>query len=319
MRTTLLAALVAVTAWLSPAMAQTYPDRPVRIIVPFPAGSALDAMARVTADKLKDSLGQPFLVENRPGVTGHIGGEAAARAKPDGYTILVGASSTHVVSPHVMKGLRYDPIGDFAPVSLLARVPNILVVHPSLPVSSVAELIAHARANPGKLTFGSPGVGGNLHLAGELLKSMAGIDMLHVPYTGTQIYADFVSGRFDLMIDNMTTAIPNVKAGKLRVIAIASPDRVPELPGVPTIAETVPGYSVISWAVILAPAGTPKDVLGKLNAEAGKVLRSADVKLSFANFGFTAEPTTPAETERFMRSEYAKWGKVVKDANIRIE
>jgi tripartite-type tricarboxylate transporter receptor subunit TctC len=315
-----LAALFSVTVSVGAAIAEKYPEAPVKIVVAFPAGGGIDMLARAMARKLGDGLGQQFIVDNKPGATGQIGTLAVARAKADGYTLLLGASSTHVVSPHVTAHLPYDPLKDFAPITMVARAHNVLVVHPSVPVGNVRELIAYAKAHPGTLTFGSSGTGSNLHLAGELLKMMAGIDMLHVPYKGSaQAMTDLLGGQISVMIDNMPVALPHIRAGKLKVLGIASPDRVAELPDVPTVSETVPGFSVIAWGALLAPAHTPREIVETLNAQAVKALRSPEVVEGFAKQGFVASPTTPEELGTFMRSEFDKWRRVVKEAGIKTE
>jgi tripartite-type tricarboxylate transporter receptor subunit TctC len=296
-----------------------YPDKPIRMVVPFPPGGALDVLGRQVADKMAQNMKAQFVIENRPGATGHVGGEAVARAAPDGYTILFGASSTHAVSPNVLKGLRYDAIEDFAPVALAATVHNVLVVHPSVPAGNVREFLDYARANPGKLSFGSTGVGSNLHLAGELLKLMGRIDMVHVPYSSPQVMPDMLSGRIQVMIDNLPPTIQHIKSGKLKVLGIASPDLVADLPGVPLVSDTVPGFSVIAWGVMLAPRGTPRAIVERLNAEVKAAVESQEVREAFAKLGFVPAWRTPDATLQFMRTESAKWKRVVTEANIKVE
>ncbi|MBL8384012.1 MAG: tripartite tricarboxylate transporter substrate binding protein [Burkholderiales bacterium] len=297
----------------------SYPDRPIRMVVPFPPGGALDVLGRQVADRMAKNMNAQFVIENRPGATGHVGGEAVAKAVPDGYTILFGASSTHAVSPNVLKGLKYDAIEDFAPISLAATVHNVLVVHPSVPAGNVREFIDHARANPGKLSFGSSGVGSNLHLAGELLKLTGKFDMVHVPYSSPQVIPDLLSGRIQVMVDNLPPVIQHIRAGKLKALGVASPDPIPDLPGLPLVSDTVPGFSVIAWGVMLAPKGTPRPIIERLNAEMKKAIESAEVREAFARLGFIPAWRTPDATLEFMRNESAKWKRVVTEANIRVD
>lgn len=302
-----------------PAQAQKYPDKPVRVVVPFPPGGALDVLCRTAVGKLGEQMGQSFYVENRPGATGHLGSESVARqAKPDGYTLLCGASSTYVVSPHVMK-INYDPLKDLTAIGMLAQAYNVLVVHPDVPAKTTKELIAHAKANPGKLSYGSYGVGSNIHLATELFKMTAGIDMVHVPYTSPAVVPDLITGRIQVMIANLAPVAEHIRAGKLRVIAVASPETVPELPGVPTMQEALPGFSVIAWGALFAPAGVSPDVVKVLSSEILKMQQAPDVKAAFAKSGFAPYPWGSAETNAFIRAEFARWGKVVKDAKIQAQ
>jgi tripartite-type tricarboxylate transporter receptor subunit TctC len=296
-----------------------WPERPVRLVVPFPPGGALDALARQVADRVARNMNAQFVVENRPGATGHVGGEAVARSNPDGYTLLFGASSTHAVSPNVLKDLKYNPVEDFAPVALAATVHNVLVVHPSVPANNVRELIDHARANPGRLSFGSSGVGSNLHLAGELLKLTGKFDMVHVPYSSPQLMPDLLAGRIQVMVENLPPVVQHIRAGKLRVLGVASPDPIPDLPGVPPVSDTIPGFSVTAWGVMLAPKGTPRSIVERLNTEVKKAVESAEVREVFAKLGFIPAWRNPEATLEFMRAESAKWKRVVTEANIKVE
>ena len=298
--------------------AQRYPDKPVRVVVPFPSGGALDVLCRTATIKLSEMMGQQFVVENRPGATGHLGSEAVAKSKPDGYTLLCGASSTYVVSPHVMK-INYDPLKDLTSIGMLAQAYNVLVVNPTVPARDLGEFIAYAKANPGKLSYGSYGIGSNIHLATELFKLMAGLDMVHVPYASPQVVPDLVTGRIQVMIANLPQVVEYVRGGKLRLLAIASPDRVPELPGVPNMQDTLPGFSVIAWGALFLPAGAPREIADTLSAELRKLLESPDVKATFAKSGFVPYSWSAEETNAFIRAEFARWGKVVKDANIKVE
>ncbi|MBL8378928.1 MAG: tripartite tricarboxylate transporter substrate binding protein [Burkholderiales bacterium] len=297
----------------------TYPDRPIRMVVPFPPGGALDVLGRQVADRMAKNMNAQFVIENRPGATGHVGGEAVAKAAADGYTMLFGASSTHAVSPNILKDLKYNPIEDFTPISLAATVHNVLVVHPSVPANNVREFIDYARANPGKLSFGSSGIGSNLHLAGELLKLLGKFDMVHVPYSSPQVIPDLLSGRIQVMVDNLPPVIQHIRAGKLKAIGVASPDPIPDLPGLPMVSETVPGFAVIAWGVMLAPKGTPRPIIARLNEEMKKAIESAEVREAFARLGFIPAWRTPEATLDFMRNESAKWKRVVNEANIKVE
>ncbi len=313
-------ALGALCGLQSLAMAQgSYPDKPIRMVVPFPPGGALDVLGRQVADRMARNMNAQFVIENRPGATGHVGGEAVARAVADGYTMLFGASSTHAVSPNVLKDLKYNAIEDFAPISLAATVHNVLVVHPSVPAGNVREFIDYARANPGKLSFGSSGVGSNLHLAGELLKLTGKFDMVHVPYSSPQVMPDLLSGRIQVMVDNLPPTIQHIKAGKLKVLGVASPDLIPDLPGVPLVSDTVPGFSVIAWGVMLAPKGTPRPIVERLSGEVKKAVESVEVREAFSKLGFIPAWRNPEATQEFMRNESAKWKRVVTEANIKVE
>jgi tripartite-type tricarboxylate transporter receptor subunit TctC len=296
-----------------------YPERPIRMVVPFPPGGALDVLGRQVAERMAKNMNAQFVIENRPGATGHVGGEAVAKAAADGYTMLFGASSTHAVSPNVLKDIKYNPIEDFAPISLAATVHNVLVVHPSVPANSVKEFIDYARANPGKLSFGSSGVGSNLHLAGELLKLTGRFDMVHVPYSSPQVIPDLLSGRIQVMVDNLPPVIQHIRAGKLKAIGVASPDPIPDLPGLALVSDTVPGFSVIAWGVMLAPKATPRPIIARLNEEMKKAVESVEVREAFARLGFIPAWRTPEATLEFMRGESAKWKRVVTEANIKVD
>ncbi|MFO1081572.1 MAG: tripartite tricarboxylate transporter substrate binding protein [Reyranellaceae bacterium] len=298
--------------------AQAYPSQPVRVVVPGPAGNALDALARLMCEAMARQLGTTFVVENKPGASGHIGGEFVARARPDGYTLVFGSSTTHVVSPHILTDLKYKPLDDFDPISLIAKVANVLVCHPELPVKSIAELIAYAKANPGKLSFGSTGIGSNLHLGMELFMMMTGTVMQHVPYSSAALQLDLIAGRIQLLLDNMPVAVPNIRADKVRPLGVASLQRQPELPDVPPIADTIPGYEVGAWGVLMAPKGTPTAIVEKLNATVRAALAEPAVRDGFLKQSFHPAPMSPAETASFMRSEWDKWAKVVRDANIKL-
>ncbi|BCN40430.1 MFS transporter [Alicycliphilus denitrificans] len=322
-RRTLLAGMAVAAAGALPlgAAAQNYPAKPVTIIVPFSAGGTTDILARIVGQGLQTELGQPFVVDNRAGAGGNIGASLAAKAPADGYTLFMGTVGTHAINQALYKKMPFDPVKDFAPISRVATVPNLLVAHPSQPYKTVKELIAYAKANPGKVTFGSPGSGASPHVSGELFKSMTGTDLLHVPYKGSApAMTDLLGGQISIMFDNMPSAIQHVRSGKLRPIAVTTAKRSPELPDVPTIAEAgVPGYEAMSWFGMFAPAATPKPVLDKLNAALVKVLNQPDVKKKIAEQGGDVVAETPAQFAAFIKAESAKWGKVVKESGATVD
>ncbi|HEY4137833.1 MAG TPA: tripartite tricarboxylate transporter substrate binding protein, partial [Casimicrobiaceae bacterium] len=257
----------------------TYPTKPVRLVVPFPAAGTTDIIARATAQKLSEAWGQQVIVDNRPGAAGNIGSELVAKSAPDGYTLLMGTVGTHAINPSLYAKMPYDHVKDFAPVILVAGVPNVLVVNPELPVKSVPELIAYAKANPGKLNFASSGSGTSIHLSGELFKAMTGVQMTHVPYKGSApALTDLVGGQVQLMFDNLPSSLAFIKAGKLRAIAVTSKARAAALPDVPTVAESIPGFEASSWFGILAPAGTPPDIIARINGEVTRWLATPEAK-----------------------------------------
>ena len=300
--------------------AQTYPIRPIRMIVAYPPGGGTDIVGRLMAQKLGENLGQTVVVDNRGGATGNIGTELAARATPDGYTLLMGNVAPNAINVSLFKKLPFDPVKDFAPVSLVAVTPNILVVPPSFPVKTVKDLIALAKSKPGALNFPSAGIGSSSHLAGEMLKSMAGIDMVHVPYKGGgPALIALLSGQVQLMFATLPAAMPHVKSGKLRPVAVTTAHRSLALPELPTIAESgVPGYEAATWYGLLAPAGTPKAIVGRLHAEIVKIL-ATDTRQQLVAQGFEPVGNTPAEFAAYIKSEITKWGKVIRDAGIKPE
>ena len=307
------ALFTACTAFAAAAFAQGYPAKPVKVVVPYPPGGPTDIVARVVSQKLTEQTGQQFLVENRPGAGGNIGAEAVAKSPADGYTLLV-ATTAHAINPSLFKSLSYQLLKDLVPVSQLTSGPLVIVVNPALPAKSVAELIALAKAKPGTLNFASSGNGQSTHLSAELFNSMAGVKMNHVPYKGSApALTDVMGGQAALMFDTMLSAMPHVKSGKLKALAVTSAKRSPAAPDLPTVAESgLPGYEAIAWNNLLAPAGTPKDVIAKLSAELKKVLDQPDVKERFGAQGFAAAWTTPETSTAFMQSEVEKWAKVVK-------
>ena len=300
--------------------AAAYPTKPVRILVGYAPGGATDIVGRLIAQKLQEATGQSFFVENRPGASATIASEMAARSAPDGYTLLIAATTSHSILPSLMK-LNYDPQRDFAPVSLLALSPLLLAVHPSLPIRSVADMIKLARARPGQLTFGAGGTGTPPHLAGELFKQMTGVDMLYVPYKGeAPAIVDLVGGQISLIFSNVVAVLPQVQAERLRGVAVTSPNRLQPLPEYPTVAESgVPGYAVESWFGLVASPGTPADIVARLNTETVRAMAQPDLREKLAHQGLFVATGTPKELIALMQRETEKWAKVVKTAGIKIE
>lgn len=312
--------LVAVFCGLAgAASAQSYPSKPVRWVLGFPAGGASDILARAIGIKLTEAWEQQVVIDNRAGASGIIANELAAKAPPDGHTILL-VSSTYANLISMGKKLPYNPDQDLVPVTQLASVPNILSTHPSLPVKTVKDLIALAKAKPGQINYGTGGTFTGPHLATELFRLMTHIDIVHVPYKGTPpAVNDLLGGRMQMMFALSPVAMPHVKAGKLRSIAVSGSKRLPELPNVPTVAETVPGYDATTWYGLMVPRGTPQPVIDKLNGDFNKVLAMKDIVERMAVAGFQTEGGSPEEFTRYMKAEIAKWGKVIKEANIPVD
>jgi tripartite-type tricarboxylate transporter receptor subunit TctC len=306
-------------AVVGPAHAQAWPARPVRIVVPYPPGGIGDTVTRALAQGLADGLGQPFVIDNKPGASQMIGAELVAKAQPDGHTLFLGSVSSLAINVNSQKKLGYDPLKDFAPVSMAFYSPLYLVVNPSVPARSVPELIALAKAQPGKLTFASIGQGGSIHLAGELFRSMAGLDMVHVAYKGSApALTDVIGGQVSLMFDAGVSALPQVRAGKLRGLAVTSSRRSASTPELPTVAEagSLPGYEATIWFGLVAPAGTPREAVQRLSQELVRITRQAALRERFAPQGVELSATTPEEFADIIRAEIPKWGKVLKDANV---
>jgi len=307
--------LIGVT--VAPLYAQSYPKMPIRLIVPFPPGGGNDTLARIVGPKLAERLGQPVVIENRPGAGGNVGTEFTARARADGYTIaLVG---THVSSSVALyKKLNYDVMKDFAPISLLGLIRNLVLVHPSLPVKNLKELVEYARANPGKINFSSAGIGAGTHLGAELFKSLTKIDIVHVPYKGGgPALIGLMSGEVDMVVVGVATAMPQVQAGKVRALAVLSKERNRLLPSVPTAKESgIDKYEATTWYGVLVPAGTPRDVVNRLNAEWIKVAAMPDTKEKMQKVGFEPLSGTPEQFSEFLKAEIVRWAKVVREANI---
>ncbi len=297
-----------------PAHAQTYPDRAIRIIVPFAPGGSTDIVARITSQKLSERLKQSVVIDSRGGGGGNIGSDMVAKAPPDGYTLLLGTVGSLTINPTLYKKMPYDPLRDLAPIGYFGSTPNILVVHPSLPPRSVRELIAFARSRPGQLNYGSGGTGGSIHLAAELFKSLAKVDMVHVPYKGSApALIDLLGGQTQLMFATMPPALPHVKSGRLRALGVTGAQRSPLVPGLPTIAESgLPGYEITQWWALLGPPGLPPAIVTRLNSELNAILQQSDVKERFASEGAVTAPNTPEWLASFMKSEVAKWAKVVR-------
>jgi tripartite-type tricarboxylate transporter receptor subunit TctC len=301
--------------------AEPFPAKPAHLIVPFPPGGPLDAIGRAIAQKLTEAWGQSVVVENKPGAGGNIGADYVAKSAPDGYTVVMGALSTHAVNPSLYAKMPYDAQKDFAPITLVAVTPNVLVVNPSLPVHSVKDLIAYAKANPGKLSFGSGSNGSAGHLAGELFKVDTGVDMVHVPYKGAApAMQALLAGDTQLMFDNLASAMAQVKAGKLRALAVTTAQRSKLAPDLPTMAEAgVPGFDISTWFGLLAPAGTPPAVIDKWNTDVTKILSAPEMRERFAAQGAEAAPDSPAEFARFIARELAKYAPIVKASGAKVD
>jgi tripartite-type tricarboxylate transporter receptor subunit TctC len=302
------------------ATAQPYPSKPVRIIVNFPAGGIADVYARIIGAKVQEAWGQPVVVENRTGAGGNIGAEAVAKSPPDGYTLNMTAIGPHAINVSLFARMPFDPVKDFAPVAHVLEAEGLLVVHPSVPANGVSELIAYARANPGKLTFASAGMGTASHLAGELFKSMAKVEMTHVPYKGNvPAITDLLAGQTSLLFATMPTVLPHAKAGKLRALATIGSARATPTPELPTIGESLPGFEVNNWVALFAPAGTPADIVKRWNAEVQRIMQSAEIQARLPNEGARFIPMTPEQFGAFQKSEIAKWAPVVKASGARVD
>lgn len=321
-RTALFAALLA----LLPAIAQSqgaWPNRPVRFVVPYPPGGSLDQVARALADKMKDGLGQPVLVENRPGAGGNVGADAVAKSPADGYAIVMGAVATHAINPALYPKMPYDPVKDFQPVTLVASTPNVLIVPPESPLKSPKDLIDFAKRNPGRLNFGSGSNGSTGHLCGELFKQMTGTFMVHIPYAGgNPALLGLMAGQTDLMFDNLANASAQIKAGKVRALAVTTLKRSPFNPDLPTMAEADPrlkGFDLDTWFGIMAPAGIPKEALDRLHAEIVRALATADLKDRLARMGAEPGGNTPAQFAEFIAREAAKYARIVKLSGAKVD
>jgi tripartite-type tricarboxylate transporter receptor subunit TctC len=315
--------IVAVCALLlaGGALAQSYPSKPIRIVVPFPPGGATDIIARAVGADLTRQWAQPVAIENRAGAGGNLGADQVAKSAPDGYTLVMATVGTHAINMSLYSKMPYDTVRDFSPVSLVAAVPNILVVHPSVPVKSVKELIDLARSKPGTLNYASSGNGTSIHLSGELFKTMTGVQMTHIPYNGSgPAVASLLGGQTNLMFDNMPSALPHVKAGKLRALAVTTPRRAAVVPDLPTIAESgLPGFDASSWFGLLGPAGVPRDIVGKLSSAVIAGLQAPEMRERLSSQGADPIGSTPDQFAAHIQSEIAKWAKVVKASGAKLD
>ena len=318
-RTLLLAAALA--ALPMAASAQGYPSKPIRFVVPYPPGGPLDTIARLLGQKVSEGVKQPVIVENKPGAGGNIGADFVAKSLADGHTILMGAVATHAINPTLYARIPYDPVRDFAPITQVASTPNVLVVNPSLPVSSVAELITHAKANPGKLNFGSGSTGSAGHLAGELFNSLAGVQMAHIPYKGAApAMQDLIGGQIHLMFDNLASSLAQVRAGRVKALAVTTAKRSSLAPELPTVAESgLAGFDISTWFGIFAPAGTPREAITRLHTEFTRALAAPDVREKMLNMGAEPVGNSPAEFAAFIRAEAEKYARVIKASGARVD
>ncbi len=303
------------------AQAQGFPNRLVRIVVPFPPGGSTDLLARKLADKLQPAMGQPFIVENKPGAGGAVGSEFVAKAPPDGYTLLLGVTGSHGISVSLNPKLPYHPLKDFAPISILVTTSLVLVVGPAFPANTLAEYVAYAKGKPDQVTHSSPGNGTSMHLTGEMFNLAAGTKLVHVPYKGSAgAINDLIGGQVQSMFGDFLVVLPQVKAGKIRALAVTSLKRHPLLPDVPTVAESgYPGFEALSWQGLFAPAGTPAEIVAKLNAETVRVLAGEDFREMFAKQGFLVGGSTPAEFRAFIETEIPKWARIIKAGNVTLQ
>ena len=314
-----------IAAWLalaiSAACAQSYPNRPVRWVVPFPPGGSADIMGRMIGQDLSKALGQQVVIENRAGASAIVGAEYVAKAAPDGYTVLQANVSQMTIHPSLYAKLPYDPVRDFAPVTVLGIVSSVVVTTPALPVRTIGDLIALARKRPGQLNFTSSGAGASTHLTGELLKQRAGISMTHINYKGSgPALTDVMAGFVEIMFENLPSALPFIQSGKLKVLAVTGKERSPVLPAVPTLAESgFPGFDMVSWQALVAPAATPKPVIDRLHADLVRVLTSAQMKEKLFGLGTEVVANTPEQFAQYIREETSKWSKIVREAGIRLE
>lgn len=316
------AASAAALAWVGRAGAQQpFPAKPVTMVVPFPAGGSTDIVGRLVAKSMGGAMGHNVIVENRGGAGGTVGANAVAKATPDGYTILLATVATHALNPSMGKGVPYDPVKDFAPISLLVIVPNVLVVNPSFPAKDVQELIAILKKEPGRYSYASSGNGTPLHLSGELFKTMAGVDMAHVPYRGSgPALIDVIGGQVPIMFDVLGSASGHIRSGKLRALAVTTAERVPTLPDVPTMAEAgLPGYETYTWNALFAPAGTAPDIVARLNAEANRAIMEPEIKARLAEIGAVVVGTTPEQLGDHVRAELAKWAPIIRATGAQVD
>ncbi|CAG2148258.1 hypothetical protein LMG31506_03780 [Cupriavidus yeoncheonensis] len=326
---TVLAAILPATAAVAATPATAYPTKPIRFVVPYPAGGPLDTVARAIGEKLRDSLGQPVVVENKPGAGGNLGADYVAKQPADGYTIVMGAVATHAINPTLFSKMPYDPVKDFAPVTLVADVPNVLVMHPGkaaeLHINNVRELVEYARRHPGKLDYASGGNGSAGHLSGELFKSMAKVSMVHIPYNGAApAQLSVLSGQTDLIFDNLASASANIKAGKLKAFAVTTASRAAALPELPTIAEAgkglgLEGFDISTWFGVFAPANTPREIVDRLNHDIVAILKTDDMKARLARIGAQPAPTTPEQFGALVQRELKKYAQIVRVSGAKVD
>jgi len=320
LRSMLAAALTSAVAFAAPALAQEFPTRTVTMVIPFAAGGSTDLVGRLIAERMTQELGQTVVVENKGGAGGNLGAAQVAKATPDGYTMLMGTVATHAINPALYKKMPYDPVTSFAPVSLLAIVPNVLVVTPSFPAKNTQELIELLKKDPGKYSYASSGNGTPLHLSGEMFKSMAGVDMQHIPYQGAgPALIDVLSGQVPIMFDNLPSSSAHIKSGKLRALGVTTAKRASSFPDIPAIAEAIPGYETYTWNALFAPAGTPPEVVAKLNAAANKALQDPKVQARLADFSATPVGSTPEQLGTHVKNELAKWAPIVKASGAQVD
>jgi len=312
--------VIALCALATPCAAQTYPAKPIRIINTTTAGGPAELTARLVGQKFTDAWGQQVVVDSRTGAGGTIGAEMVAHAAPDGYTLLLGSGSSMVIAPQLQQRIGYEPLRDFAPVSIVVMAPFVLVTHPSLPAKSVQELVAAAKANPGRYNFGSAGTGSTAHLGAEQLKMLAGIDIRHIPYKGAlPAAADLAAGQIQILFNSMATALPHVNAGRINLLATGATARSPLIPNTPTLAETYPGFEVVTWYGIVAPAKTPRALVLKLSREIARAVASPELIARFSGLGLDPNPCTPEAMGAYLKSEIDKWGKVIRVAGVKAE
>lgn len=311
---------IAAIAGAAHAQQSAYPNKPVRFILPFPAGGPTDILGRIIGQRLAVQLGQSVVPENRPGAGGNVGTEYASKQAADGYTIVLGSPSLSI-SPSLYKKLAYDPITDFAPISMVAQIPNVLLVHPSVPAKTLKELVQLAKANPGKLNFGSGGLGTSNHLGSELFKSLAGLNIVHVPYKGSnEAMVGMMGGHVDMVVIGVPPTLPHIKAGRVKPLAVLAAERVPYLPDVPTARQAgIANYEVTTWYVLVVPAGTPRDIIVRLNAEWIKLVETPDAREKMQAAGFEPMSGTPEQAGEFIKAEIVRWARVIKDAKLKVE
>jgi tripartite-type tricarboxylate transporter receptor subunit TctC len=316
-----LLAIMICVAWVPPAAAQPYPGKPIKLIVPFPVGGVADVYARIIANRLGDTWGQPVVVENRTGAGGNIAADVVAKSAPDGYTLVMGTLGTHAVNVTLFARMPYDAVRDFSPIVLVLETESLLVVHPSVPAHNLAELIAYARARPGMLSYASAGMGTAGHLAGELFKNLARVDMVHVPYKGNvPAITDLLAGQVSLMFATMPTVLPQVKAGRLRALATIGTVRAAATPELPTVAEAaLPGFEVTNWIGLFAPAHTPPEIVQRLHDEVSRIMQSPEVQARLLAEGARYAPNTPEQFGAFVKAEIAKWAPIVRASGARVE